>query len=149
MINKCEMCVERIEEGAKPACASACPNGAIRFGKRATLLAQAHGQIVSNPGRYVNHVYGEHEAGGTSVLYLAPVPFSSLGFPSLEDNAIPEHAEWVMKKTPIVAVTVAALAAAFQYMTGRHAHQAHAEFVPQPHTDAQTASQKSKQGGAQ
>jgi formate dehydrogenase iron-sulfur subunit len=149
LISKCEMCVERLEEGERPACAGACPNGAIRFGKRSTLLAQAHAQIVSNPGRYVNHVYGEHEAGGTSVLYLAPVPFSSLGFPSVQENPIPDQAEWVMKKTPVVAVTVAALAAAFQYMTGRHAHKAHAEFVPETVADASVRPQKNTQGGAQ
>jgi formate dehydrogenase iron-sulfur subunit len=28
----------------------------------------------------VRHIYGEHEAGGTSWLYLSAVPFSEIGF---------------------------------------------------------------------
>jgi hypothetical protein len=28
----------------------------------------------------VHHIYGEHEVGGTSWLYLASVPFEQLGF---------------------------------------------------------------------
>lgn len=128
LIGKCEMCVERLTEGEQPACAASCPNGALRFGKRADLIAQAHAQIISNPGRYVNHVYGEDEAGGTSMLYLAPVPFSSLGFPSVGDGVIPRYAEAVMVKTPYVALAVAALAVAFQTLTRRR--QEHPAFVP-------------------
>lgn len=147
LIGKCEMCVSRIEEGEKPACASACPNGAIRFGKRHMLLAQAKAQIASNPGRYVDHIYGEHEAGGTSVLYLAPVPFSALGFPTVQVDPIPEQAEWVMKKTPVVALTVATLAAAFQYMTRRRGLHGEPEFVPQAQDTG--AQRSTRQGGAQ
>lgn len=128
LISKCELCTERLAVGEQPACAASCPNGALRFGKRSELLVQAHAQIASNPGRYVNHVYGEHEVGGTSILYLAPVPFSALGFPSLDDGAIPRYAEAVMVKTPVVALTVAALAVAFQRLT-RH-HGEHAAFEP-------------------
>lgn len=127
LIGKCEMCADRQADGEVPACAAACPNGAIRFGKRDELLAQAHAQIRSNPGRYVNHVYGESEVGGTSILYLAPAPFSALGFPTLESQAIPHYAEAVMKKTPLVAITVAALAAAIQFVTRQRGH--HQEFV--------------------
>ena len=130
LIGKCEMCADRLAEGDKPACAEACPNGAIRFGKRNMLLAEAKGRIRSNPGRYVSHIYGEHEAGGTSVLYLAPVPFSALGFPTLGDESITSHGESVMRKTPVIALTMAAMAAAVQYMTGHRANRAHAEFVP-------------------
>jgi formate dehydrogenase iron-sulfur subunit len=109
LISKCQFCYTRLSEGQAPACASACPNGALRFGKREALLAQAHAQIASNPGRYVDHVYGEHEAGGTAMLYLSPVPFDELGFPALDSEPIPHQAETVMKNTPIVAVTVASV----------------------------------------
>ncbi len=85
LIRKCEMCFSRIGDGVLPACVAACPNGALRFGKRHELLAQAKAQIASRPGHYVDHIYGEHEAGGTSMLYLSDVPFSLLGFPTLGD----------------------------------------------------------------
>ena len=32
------------------------------------------------PDRYVNHIYGEHEMGGTNWLYISGTPFEELGF---------------------------------------------------------------------
>jgi len=64
-----------------PGCAKACPTGALRFGRRDQLLAEAKRRIAAEPEKYVNHVYGETEAGGTAWLYLASVPFTQLGFP--------------------------------------------------------------------
>jgi formate dehydrogenase iron-sulfur subunit len=119
LIHKCQMCVERLVAGQQPACVEACPNGALRFGKRAALLAQAHAQIISNPERYVDHVYGEHEAGGTSVLYLSAVPFAGLGLPELDPEPIPHQAEVVMKLTPYVALTVASIATALHWILQR------------------------------
>jgi formate dehydrogenase iron-sulfur subunit len=63
-----------------PACVNACPTGALQFGERDALLAEARERMVAHPGRYVDHIYGEHEVGGTSYLYLAAVPFEKLGF---------------------------------------------------------------------
>jgi len=65
-----------------PACVKACPNGALQFGPRDALLAEARRRIDAQPDCYVDHIYGETEAGGTSWLYLARVPFEKLGFPS-------------------------------------------------------------------
>ncbi len=142
LIGKCEMCSDRLDAGDKPACADACPNGAIRFGKRSMLLAEAKAQLRSNPGRYVDHIYGEHEAGGTSVLYLAPVPFSALGFPVLGDESITSHGESVMRKTPVIALAMASMAAAVQFMTGRRARTAHADFsAADPHDPTGTGEQ--------
>lgn len=80
-ITKCTMCYDRItNEGFVPACVEICPAGVMRFGKREDLINLAHEKIRSNPGKYVDHVYGEHEVGGTSWLYLSSVPFDQLGF---------------------------------------------------------------------
>ncbi len=119
LIHKCQMCVERLEQGDQPACVSSCPAGALRFGRRSDLLAQAHARISSNPGRYIDHVYGEAEAGGTSMLYLSGVPFSQLGLPELDGQSISHYAEAVMKKTPVVAASVAALATGLYWLTKR------------------------------
>lgn len=59
-----------------PACATICPAQAIMFGKRDSLLSIARKRVEKNPGRYVPHIYGENEVGGTSWLYLSPVDFT-------------------------------------------------------------------------
>jgi formate dehydrogenase iron-sulfur subunit len=107
LIHKCQMCTNGLGSDPQPACVGSCPNGALRFGKRRQLLAQARAQLLSNPGRYVDHIYGEDEAGGTSVLYLSPVPFAALGFPELDGEPIPRDAEAVMEQTPVIALGVA------------------------------------------
>ncbi|MFC2171412.1 4Fe-4S dicluster domain-containing protein [Acidobacteriota bacterium] len=92
-VRKCSFCIQRLEEGKIPACAAACPNEAILFGKRSELLQLAHERIRENPCCYVDHVYGEHEAGGTSWLYLAGQPFEKLGFLPIGDCALPRLTE--------------------------------------------------------
>jgi formate dehydrogenase iron-sulfur subunit len=120
LIHKCEMCDQRIRHGDGPACVASCPNGALRFGPRHALLAQAHAQIESNPGRYTPTVYGEFEAGGTSMLYLSAIPFKALGFPTLDATPIAGNAEAIMGQTPFVALGMAALATALHFITRRH-----------------------------
>jgi Fe-S-cluster-containing dehydrogenase component len=80
-IVKCIFCSDRIKEGRLPACAEACPGGALTFGRRKSLLKLARKRIIESPDRYVDHIYGEHEVGGTSWLYISGVPFEHLGFP--------------------------------------------------------------------
>jgi len=37
----------------------------------------------------VHHIYGEHEAGGTSWLYLSAVPFDRIGFRTVSTEPYP------------------------------------------------------------
>jgi formate dehydrogenase iron-sulfur subunit len=104
------MCYGRLQAGGKPACVEACPTGALRFGSRDELLAQAHAKIASNPGRYVDHVFGEFEVGGTAMLYLSDVPFEQLGFPAdMLTTAPSEETEKIITKLPFVLSGMAAL----------------------------------------
>jgi formate dehydrogenase iron-sulfur subunit len=128
LIHKCQMCAQRQATGELPACVGACPNGALRFGKRHELLAQAHAQIATNPNRYIDHVYGEFEVGGTAVLYLSAVPFVELGFPSLGNEPIPHNAETVMERTPLIALGVATVVSVLHQLTA-HTHAAEGSFV--------------------
>ena len=94
-IVKCEFCRPRLDKGFEPACTSVCPTHAVIFGPREDLLSQAKARIEHSPDKYFeNRVYGEHEAGGTQVLYLSHVPFEKIGLPSLETAAIPERLKW-------------------------------------------------------
>ncbi len=60
---------------------------AIVFGHRQDLLNLAHERIRKRPDRYVNHVYGEYEVGGTSWMYLSNQPFTDIGFPELGNKS--------------------------------------------------------------
>lgn len=82
-VRKCTLCRERTAAGKVPACVEICPVETLFYGKRSDLLAYAHELICRHPERYVDHVYGEHEVGGTSWLYLSDRPFTELGLPTL------------------------------------------------------------------
>ena len=127
LIRKCELCVGKLGADDRPACVSSCPNGALRYGNRHELLAQAKAQIASTPHRYLDHIYGEHEVGGTSMLYLTDVPFAQLGFPTFGERTVSGYAETVMQLTPAVAATVATLATGLHLIFRRR--QQVAEFA--------------------
>ena len=79
-VQKCVMCPDRVAQGKPTACAEICPTGATKFGERNDLVAEAQQRIRENPGKYVNHIYGLNEVGGTSVLLLSSVPFEDFGY---------------------------------------------------------------------
>ena len=102
-IRKCMFCIERQRKGEGPACAANCPTGALKFGTRGDLLREAHARIEANPTQYVDHVFGEHEAGGTAMLYISDVPFDMLGFRTdVPTRPIPDYTWDVMSKLPFV-----------------------------------------------
>lgn len=93
-IVKCNLCSNTNLRGKGiAACAEVCPVGAITFGTRGDLLNSARERISAYPGRYVTHIYGEQEVGGTNHLYLAGMPFSKLGLPDLPKKAPAEFSE--------------------------------------------------------
>jgi formate dehydrogenase iron-sulfur subunit len=79
-VQKCSFCSERIKDGLVPACIKVCPTTTMFYGEDKEVLAEAKKRIANNPGKYVNHIYGEKEAGGTSWMYISNVPFDQLGF---------------------------------------------------------------------
>ena len=74
-----------------PACVAACPTGALQHGERDALLEEARRRIARRPDRYVDHIYGEREGGGTSWLYLASVPFADIGLPTRFEPRAGDH----------------------------------------------------------
>lgn len=92
-IRKCDLCFERTKEGKLPACVEVCPVEAITYGPRNELIKIAREKIKKYPDRYINHIYGENEVGGTSWLYLAGQEFSKLDFPKLNSKPAPGVSE--------------------------------------------------------
>jgi Fe-S-cluster-containing dehydrogenase component len=93
-VMKCTFCYERVEEENRlPGCVEICPVEALTFGRRSTLIEMARKRIADNPAKYIDHIYGEKEAGGTSWMYLSGVPFEKLGFVDVPDTPMPKLAE--------------------------------------------------------
>ena len=116
-ISKCELCnqkgVERLDKGELPGCCHVCPTGAIIFGTREELLAEAkrrlsllRGTEYDYPRQHVNskdtyratvpayqyRIYGEKEGGGTQVLVLSAVT-----------EPIPKNKRLIINKIQITA----------------------------------------------
>jgi Fe-S-cluster-containing dehydrogenase component len=93
-IVKCEFCFDqRLMQNKEPACTAVCPTGAVIFGKRVDLMAKAKQRIADSPDKYFEkRVYGEHEAGGTQVLYLSNVAFDRIGLPKLGSASLGHYA---------------------------------------------------------
>jgi formate dehydrogenase iron-sulfur subunit len=98
-IDKCTFCPQRIDIGLEPACVATCPTDALVYGERADLVKEAHARIQARSGRYIDHVYGEFENGGTSYLILSHVPFGQLGLPPLTEKPVKDISEAVMGVT--------------------------------------------------
>jgi ferredoxin len=92
-ILKCDFCFERTAAGKLPACVEICPVEALTYGKRYELHKLAHDKINANPQRYIDHIYGDTEVGGTSWMYLAGQEFKDLRFPQLSSNPAPGVSE--------------------------------------------------------
>jgi formate dehydrogenase iron-sulfur subunit len=102
-IRKCLFCADRQEQGLVPACVEACPAMTLQFGTRGDLLEEARKRIYQNPDKYVHHVYGEDEVGGTSWLYITDVPFERLGFRTdLSTESAPELSRTALAAVPFV-----------------------------------------------
>ncbi len=121
-IRKCTFCSDRQAAGMEPACAAACPTGALTFGARATLIAEAEARLQARPDQYVNHIYGRDEIGGTAWIYLSPIPFDALGFPDLSSEPVTALSEAMATLgTPGMAAGVAAALGGVYYWFSRRA----------------------------
>ncbi len=102
-IMKCTFCHPRILQGLVPGCVEACPKEALSFGKRKDILSLARERIRKNPERYIDHIYGETEMGGTSWLYIAGNSFKQAGMrEDLGVTPAPELTAGALGAVPLV-----------------------------------------------
>jgi Fe-S-cluster-containing dehydrogenase component len=119
-IMKCTMCAPRIAEGKLPGCVQACPKEALTFGPRDEVLHMARERIRQSPDRYIDHIYGEHEMGGTSWLYLSGVPFQELGLRTdLGTTSAPKLTSGALAAVPMVTALWPILLGGVYFITKR------------------------------
>ncbi len=120
-IMKCRFCYDtRLKYGKPPACVEACPQEALQFGKRDELIKIGRRRIEENSDRYVDYIYGEYEAGGTSWLYLSNVPFEQAGFDMKVPHApILDSVKNFLGIVPMVLTIWPALFAGFHLLATR------------------------------
>jgi formate dehydrogenase iron-sulfur subunit len=119
-VRKCVFCYDRVMKGEQPACSEACPEGASLFGTRRTLVEIAKQRVATNPGKYHSYVYGEHEAGGTSWMFIGAVPPTELG---LRDNvgtsSYPEKTSGFLYAVPHIFILWPTLLFGLSYLTSQ------------------------------
>ena len=93
VMDKCTFCIERVTNDQQPACAAACPTGAIKFGRRSELLEEGKQRVAElnkggqQAGESANisskgYLYGENELGGLHVMYVLDDSPESYGLPA-------------------------------------------------------------------
>jgi Fe-S-cluster-containing dehydrogenase component len=102
-VMKCTMCHPRISQGLLPGCVEVCPTEALTYGNRRELLRIGHERIRKFPERYVDHIYGELEMGGTNWLYLSDVAFEEIGMrEDLGNTPAPKLTAGALSYVPMV-----------------------------------------------
>jgi formate dehydrogenase iron-sulfur subunit len=109
-VQKCDLCYQRVkDEGKLPACVEACPTEATIFGEREDLLKEARRRLATEPGKYIQRIWGEREVGGTSVLHISDVELelTDLETAVRDETPMPERTFKVLHHMPTVFVQMA------------------------------------------
>lgn len=124
VVKKCIFCHEtRLKKGKPPACVEICPQEALTFGNRKDLIKIGHQRIKENPARYIDHIYGETEVGGTSWMYLSNVPFEQVGFDTtLGREPIIAGVKSFLGMVPMVLAIWPALFTGFHLLATKNKH---------------------------
>jgi formate dehydrogenase iron-sulfur subunit len=117
-VKKCDMCYDRQVNGRPPACVEACPVQASIAGWRDEILEEAQRRVLLDT-KYVKHIYGSEEIGGTSVFFISDVPFDKLGFTAAPSQPMPVLAASALGDVPTVVLVGGGLLAGLYWITNR------------------------------
>ena len=119
-VQKCSFCAERIKDGMEPSCIKTCPTGTMFYGDEKQVIAEARKRIGADKKKYVQHIFGEKEVGGTSWMYISDQPFDKLGFNTrLGDKALPTYTWSHLSKIPLEIVGFFAVLGGLAFLKGR------------------------------
>jgi len=123
-VQKCTFCAERISDDMLPSCVKTCPTGAMYFDDYDKVVAEAKMRVGNEPDKYINHIYGLDEAGGTNWLYISDISFDTLGFKKgIPNESLPNYTWSVLSGIPGKVVGIVAVLSAVAYFRGRGARE--------------------------
>jgi len=119
---KCTLCSDRVGVGLEPACAKACPTGAIHFGTKEDMLDYGEERVADLKERGFEKagVYDPQGVGGTHVMYVlqhADQPQLYAGLPA-DPHISPMVGFWkgAFKPLALAAMGLTALASLLHYV---------------------------------
>ncbi|MFC2071241.1 4Fe-4S dicluster domain-containing protein [Chloroflexota bacterium] len=87
-MDKCNFCADRVANNQQPACAEACPVGAITFGDHDQLVVEGRERVEMLKKAHPNAMlYGENGLEGLHVMYVLQEPADVYGLP--KDPRVP------------------------------------------------------------
>ena len=116
---KCTLCSDRVSVGQAPACAKACPTGAIVFGTKQAMLDHAQGRITDLKSRGFKNagIYDPPGVGGTHVMYVLHHADKPQLYANLPNNPrISQVVELWKGLTKYAGMAVVGFAAAFAFV---------------------------------
>jgi len=90
------------------------------------MLEEAQRRVL-NDRKYVKHIYGSEEAGGTSVFFISDVPFDKLGFAAPPKQAMPALSAAALGDVPTVVLVGGSFLAGIYWISERRREVALAE----------------------
>ena len=152
-IDKCTLCLDRLEEGQVPACVKTCQPEALKFGPREEMLeiGRKRVEFLKAKGFDKAELYGEKEMGGLHILHVLKFGHEAYGLPT---DPKPNSMVGVMQAMkPVTAVgtaaVVAGLAVSFLAAMGYRRQEVSIEEAKKSWTPEQRAKRPRSRGAPQ
>jgi len=118
---KCTFCQDRVTNGLEPACAKACPTGAIKFGDRAALIEEGRARVEALKGQGLSeaNLYGDDILGGLGMMYVLTDPPSVFDLPEHPTGALATAWQPWVQTLGGIAVGATAVGLAINWLVAR------------------------------